>query len=321
MKKFLIAMGVAAFTFVGCDDSSSASAGPNDEPGVESSSSSVTQSDAKQSSSSEKSSSSVNDTSSSSVKSGVSSSSGDTPKSYAEAKVMPSGTYDCMKYKCASMEYLNHEFLEAGRYGEILDERDNQVYKTVQIGDQIWMAENLNFAYIGVPYTYYDDTSDSTSWCYDNDPANCTKYGRLYTWAAAMDSVKTGCGFDKTCGLSGIVQGICPTGWHLPDSTEWKTLIAAVGGGLSPGEALKLQSGWLDDGNGTDAFGFSALPAGYRDILDGAFNRGGDFTVFWTATEVEYYACSVTLNYFNGIAFMGGFNKGFGHSVRCVKNE
>jgi uncharacterized protein (TIGR02145 family) len=183
------------------------------------------------------------------------------------------------------------------------------------------MAENLNFAYIGVPYTYYDDTSDSTSWCYDNDPANCTKYGRLYTWAAAMDSVKTGCGFDKTCGLSGIVQGICPTGWHLPDSTEWKTLIAAVGGGLSPGEALKLQSGWLDDGNGTDAFGFSALPAGYRDILDGAFNRGGDFTVFWTATEVEYYACSVTLNYFNGIAFMGGFNKGFGHSVRCVKNE
>ena len=336
MKKFLVAMGLAAFAFVGCDDSSSASAGPNDEPGVESSSSveqgsssskkaksssSVSQSDAKQSSSSEKSSSSVNDTSSSSVKSGVSSSSGDTPKSYAEAKVLPSGTYDCMKYKCASMEYLNHEFLEAGRYGEILDERDNQVYKTVQIGDQIWMAENLNFAYIGVPYTYYDDTSDSTSWCYDNDPANCTKYGRLYTWAAAMDSVKTGCGFDKTCGLSGIVQGICPTGWHLPDSTEWETLITAVGGGLSPGEALKLQSGWLDDGNGTDAFGFSALPAGYRDILDGAFNRGGDFTVFWTATEVEYYACSVTLNYFNGIAFMGGFNKGLGHSVRCVKDE
>ena len=338
MKKFLVAMGLVAFAVVGCDDSSSAPAGPNDEPGVEScssveqgssssgkakSSSSDTQSGEKQSSSSKKtgkSSSSTDDASSSSVKSGVSSSSGDTPKSYAEAKVMPSGTYDCMKYKCASMEYLNHEFLEAGRYGEILDERDNQVYKTVQIGDQIWMAENLNFAYIGVPYTYYDDTSDSTSWCYDNDPANCTKYGRLYTWAAAMDSVKTGCGFDKTCGLSGIVQGICPTGWHLPDSTEWETLIAAVGGGLSPGEALKLQSGWLDDGNGTDAFGFSALPAGYRDILDGAFNRGGDFTVFWTATEVEYYACSVTLNYFNGIAFMGGFNKGLGHSVRCVKD-
>ena len=73
-------------------------------------------------------------------------------------------------------------------YGEMTDSRDGQVYKTVKIGNQIWMTENLNFAYTSVPYKYEDDASDSTSWCYDDDPANCTKYGRLYTWAAAMDS-------------------------------------------------------------------------------------------------------------------------------------
>ena len=66
---------------------------------------------------------------------------GEVPKSYAEAKVMPSGTYDCTKYKCVTTEYLNQEFLETGKYGEILDERDGQVYKTAQIGEQIWMAQ------------------------------------------------------------------------------------------------------------------------------------------------------------------------------------
>ena len=190
MKKFLVAMGVAAFAFVGCGDDSSSSSGPNDESGVESSSSSNTQSEAKQSSSSEKrgkSSSSVIESSSSSVKSESteksssseklseissgsadevesSSSGSDVPQSYAEAKVMPSGTYDCSKYSCFTTEYLNQEFLESGKYGEILDERDGQVYKTVQIGEQVWMAQNLN---------YYDSTSLSVknkSWCY-NDSA------------------------------------------------------------------------------------------------------------------------------------------------------
>ena len=89
-----------------------------------------------------------------------SSSKGEVPKSYAEAKVMPSGTYACSKYKCFTTEYLNQDFLEAGKYGEILDERDGQVYKTIEICDeenencQIWMAQNLNYAYTNVPYNY-----------------------------------------------------------------------------------------------------------------------------------------------------------------------
>ncbi len=75
--------------------------------------------------------------------------------------------------------------------GTMTDSRDGQTYRTVKIGTQTWMAENLNYAYTGVPYNYSGNTSDSTSWCYKNEPENCAKYGRLYTWAAAMDSVGT----------------------------------------------------------------------------------------------------------------------------------
>lgn len=386
MKKFLVAMGLVAFAVIGCDDSSSASAGSNEEPGVESSSSveqgsssskkaksssSVTQGDVRKSSSSEKSgksSSSVIETSSSSEKlessSSVetpksssseliefssssadeiesSSSGSDVPQSYAEAKVMPSGTYDCTKYKCVTTEYLNQEFLEAGKYGEILDERDGQVYKTVQIGEHIWMAENLNYAYTSVPfnvtYTYrglvgYDVlsyTSDSTSWCYNDSAEYCTKYGRLYTWATAMDSVGTwstngkGCGYDKPCLPTYPVRGICPKGWHLPDTTEWNMLFIAAGGASIAGMMLKSTSVWYG-GKGTDAYGFSALPAGERSDNYGSFGRymdDGDYVNFWSSTEVnDYRACGLSLNYHNEYMVYYMEKNYYGLSVRCVKD-
>ena len=71
----------------------------------------------------------------------------------------------------------------------MVDSRDKQLYRTVTIGNQTWMVENLNYAYTDVLFDYNGNTSDSTSWCFGDDPANCAKYGRLYTWAAAMDSV------------------------------------------------------------------------------------------------------------------------------------
>ena len=194
--------------------------------GEEKSSSSANSSSSAESSSSEKdlSSSSVNEVSSSSLKSGDSSSSSKMPKKYAEAKVMPLGTYDCSEYSCFSTEYLNQEFLEVGRYGEILDERDGQVYKVIEIDDQVWMAQNLN----------YEATN---SYCYNDNDTNCTKYGRLYTWAAAIDSVAlygggkgVNCGYGKACILPDTVYGICPPGWHLPTNTEWNTLVTEVGG-------------------------------------------------------------------------------------------
>ena len=372
MKKFLVAMGLVAFAVVGCDDSSSASAGPNDEPGMESSSSvelgsSSSEKARSQSSSSEKSgksSSSVIDVSSSSVKSESteksssseklsvtssssagkiesSSSKSDVPQSYAEAKVMPSGTYDCTKYKCVTTEYLNQEFLEAGKYGEILDERDGQVYKTVQIGEQTWMAQNLNYAYTSVPfnvtYTYrglvgYDVlsyTSDSTSWCYNDSAEYCTKYGRLYTWATAMDSVGTwstngkGCGYDKPCLPTYPVRGICPKGWHLPDTTEWNMLFIAAGGASIAGMMLKSTSVWYG-GKGTDAYGFSALPAGERSDNYGSFGRymdDGDYVNFWSSTEVnDYRACGLSLNYHNEYMVYYMEKNYYGLSVRCVKD-
>ena len=213
----------------------------------------------------------------------------------------------------------------------LTDLRNGQTYKTVTIGDQTWMAENLNYAYTGVPYEYIKESevyaSDSMSWCYDNDPANCAKYGRLYTWAAAMDSVGTwstngkGCGDGSTCSPTGTIRGICPEGWHLPSKTEWNTLFTAVGGRSTAGKVLKSQTGWDDSGNGTDAFGFSALPAGYRNST-GDYANEGYIANFWSSTE-DYInsANSVYLYYSDVGAYLSyTYYKNYGRSVRCVKD-
>ena len=214
-------------------------------------------------------------------------------------------------------------------YGTMTDSRDGKVYKTVKIGDQVWMAENLNYAYTGIPYNVGGYISDSTSWCYGNDPANCAKYGRLYTWAAAMDSVGKwstsgkGCGIDKTCSPTYPVRGVCPESWHLPDTTEWKALFAAVGGSSTAGSELKSQTGWRAYSGFTneDAFGFSALPAGYR-YGSGNYNYEGYSAYFWSSTESgsdgAYY---MNLYYSYGdSAYLDSDGKFHGFSVRCLKD-
>jgi hypothetical protein len=114
-------------------------------------------------------------------------------------------------------------------------EYGGKTYKTVVIGTQNWMAENLNYNVSG-------------SHCYDNLESNCNKYGRLYDWATA-----------KT---------VCPAGWHLPSGTEWATLINYVGGSNIAGKKLKATSGWNNGGNGQNTYGFSALPGGIEYYLD-----------------------------------------------------
>ena len=210
--------------------------------------------------------------------------------------------------------------------GTMTDSRDDQTYKTVTIGTQTWMAQNLNYAYTDVPYKNGDYTSDSTSWCYNDDASNCSKYGRLYTWAAAMDSVGTwstngkGCGYNKTCSPTYPVRGVCPKGWHLPTEEEFETLFTAVGGQSTAGKVLKSTSGWNSSGNGTDAFAFSALPAGFRGS-NGIYLYEGYGAYFWSSTEDgSYYAYNMALRYGNDDAYLDGTNALKGFSVRCLKD-
>ena len=208
-------------------------------------------------------------------------------------------------------------------YGTMTDSRDGKTYKTVKIGEQVWMAENLNYA-----DSVKTPSLQGKSWCYDGVAANCEKYGRLYTWAVAIDSVKLAndadnpqdCGYGRECGLTGKVQGICPSGWHLPSNDEWNALFTAVGGQSNAGKVLKSRTGWNNNGNGTDAYGFSALPAGYR-LYGGNFYGGGINAFFWSATEYgSYNAFYIYLYYYNEYANLLSYDKYYGFSVRCVKD-
>ncbi|MFA6836572.1 MAG: fibrobacter succinogenes major paralogous domain-containing protein [Fibrobacteraceae bacterium] len=193
-------------------------------------------------------------------------------------------------------------------YGEIEDARDKQVYKTVVIGTQTWMAENLNYAV-------------DSSWCYNNSTDSCTKYGRLYQWAAAMN---IDVAYNETAwgwgGSDVNHQGACPSGWHIPIGDEWRMLENAVGGGSMAGTALKSTSGWDESGNGTDNYGFSALPSGFR--RDTSEFDGVDLnTSFWSA--VEYDSINVFVRIMDVLytfEFEDDYYKDYSFSVRCVKD-
>jgi len=191
-----------------------------------------------------------------------------------------------------SREYMN----------TFTDGRDGKRYKTAVIKGKTWMGENMNYL-----------PQSGESWCYDDDNSNCDKYGRLYDWNAA-----------KT---------LCPEGWHLSSRKEWDDLGQAAGGGrrsvgigdvdwYGAGKKLKAKNGWKDKGNGTDDYGFSALPGGYRSS-DGSFRNAGKYGNWWTDTED-----------FDGSAYYRGMDysndnmgenydvvDGYGFSVRCVGNN
>lgn len=323
----------AAVCMVACGDSSSASAEASDEPVSEESSSSlkklssssVVASETKQSSSSsaKSSSSSIQKNSSSSSKKGDSGTSAgmtsSSVKASSSSSVKSSSSWGILDWSLPKEVYLNPNI----DYGMVTDDRDGKTYKTVKIGEQTWMAENLNFdpGQGGSGDAKYD-----WSWCYGDVPEHCDVTGRLYTWAAAIDSVKLAndvnnpqdCGFRKTCALPAKVQGLCPSGWHLPSYNEWNALFTAVGGRSKAGKVLKSQRGWYKNGNGTDAFGFSALPAGYR--YNGNLQRTGYNAYFWSATEEadSAYVMRLLDDYEN--VFRYNEDKNIAFSVRCLKD-
>ena len=230
------------------------------------------------------------------------------------------------------------EVVDACEYGTLTDDRDGQTYKTVKIGEQWWMAENLNY------YDSMDVNVKRKSWCYgvdfNKDSSTCDVYGRLYSWAAAVDSVKLAsdanhpldCGYEKDCTLPSKVQGVCPSGWHLPDNDEWKVLFEIVGGDSTAGNNLKAYDGvWARiQGAGvveTDIVGFSALPAGRKRGLYSEFDAVGLSAYFWSATQDEEsqnhtFAYHMELNSDKTSARLTTFNsaKDESYSVRCVKD-
>jgi uncharacterized protein (TIGR02145 family) len=167
------------------------------------------------------------------------------------------------------------------------DSHDGTVYKTVKIGDQVWMAENLNVVM-------------EDSWCYADKPDNCKKYGRLYTWEMAKSA--------------------CPEGWHLPSKDEFETLFATVGGQPTAGKMLKSKKGWKKSGNITNEFFFSALPTGLR-LSEGKYLNEGTYAYFWSSTE--YGDGSAYNMYLDNGSDRGNMFDDVGEngrSVRCLKN-
>ena len=211
--------------------------------------------------------------------SSVSSSSYDNP-----TPVMPSGTYDCAVYKCVTTEFLNQDFLAQGKYGEILDIRDKKVYKTIQIGNQVWMVQNLNYIY-KIPKG--DKRVTYENYCLFEESSLCPYYGREYSWAAAMDSAGVfsntakGCGYGKSCTITSVYngnnpRGVCPEGWHVPTKKNFEDLFEYVGGADIASRELRATTGWELKGvdySGDDSYGFSLIP------------RYSEMPAFWTSTD------------------------------------
>ncbi|MCF0216557.1 MAG: fibrobacter succinogenes major paralogous domain-containing protein, partial [Fibrobacteraceae bacterium] len=215
----------------------------------------------------------------------------------------------------------------------LTDNRDGHTYKTVTIGTQTWMAENLNYAYTGVKY--YED--DSTSWCYNGEKSNCDTYGRLYTWSAAMDSAGlvdtknkvanssetgTGCGYSETCTPNTPHRGICPEGWHVPTNAEYSTLYTTIGGTDYAGIYLKSTDKWYSNASaqGIDFYGFSVLPAGNRNHND-YFRDVGRYAYLWSASEDGFgLAYRQFFLSYDAKVYQFGDSKNDGYSLRCLQD-
>ena len=197
------------------------------------------------------------------------------------------------------------------------DARDGKIYSTVQIGTQCWMAQNLN---IGTKINGSGNQSNNSiieKYCYSDLESNCDVYGGLYQWNEMMQYVTTA-----------GVQGICPTGWHIPTDAEWTTVTTFLGGTGVAGGKMKT-TGTIQAGTGlwnspntaaTNESGFSAVPAGSRDA-NGTFSSLGGYGYWWSSTE---YGTSIAwgryMSFYDGnvCRYYSYENNGF--SVRCLRD-
>ncbi|MCP4091795.1 MAG: PKD domain-containing protein, partial [Gammaproteobacteria bacterium] len=198
------------------------------------------------------------------------------------------------------------------------DARGGTSYESVQIGNQCWMAENLR----------YSDAGSGEFWCYDDHYSNCEIYGVLYAWTTAL--------------------WVCPDGWHLPSDNEWKILEGTVDSqypvgdtewdkgeyrgyrGFDAGEKLKSASGWTNNGNGTDLYGFGALSGGGRQkggtpfigkLSNSTYKGLGDSGFWWSSSEhLGRSAWTRNLDYDHDGSSRDKYYKADGYSVRCLKD-
>ena len=263
-----------------------------------------------------------------------------------DSLIKPVGYYEhnCpqgIECKSVSTEYLNKEKLTDGSYGEYLDTRDGQVYKVVRIQkyfnendviDQVWFAQNLNYAYIGPTASM-----DSSSFCFNGVADSCARFGRLYLWSAAMDSAGIISGTANQCGNAkvgqyndvvcpargeGFVQGVCPDGFHLPTRDDINGLYRATGGYYNAGKNNRIRSLWhlgaYTESDGLDVYGLSILPSGYRLEEREAYTDYPTAAYFWSSdfSKGSVYTIQVKnrLEESSEILTMQGF------SVRCVRD-
>ena len=310
------------------EDSSSSESGDSSSSSSEDTGSSES-GDSSSGSSEESSSSEFGDLSSSSSEDDGSSESGDLSSSSSEESSSSeseesSSSSEVESSSSISSSSVNDESVYDATANTLTDLRDDQVYRTttIEINDAehgisysgVWMAENLNI-------------ETENSWCgggYEETEGDCSVYGRLYTWATAVAKSEDECGEGKGCGLgTGDIRGVCPKGWHLPSHREWIDLITAVGGFKTAGKVLKSGTGWNSYSGieNNDTYLFSALPAGNRRSY-GYYLNEGSYAYFWSSAELEDNRIAYYIGlYYNGDnANLNSDKKGFGFSVRCLKD-
>ncbi|MBI9036769.1 MAG: carboxypeptidase regulatory-like domain-containing protein [Bacteroidales bacterium] len=218
-------------------------------------------------------------------------------------------------------DVLTYTFTNCG--DPFTDLRDGKIYNTVQIGNQCWMAENLNIGEMINGIEEMNNNSIIEKYCYDDDSDNCDEYGGLYQWDEMMQYVTT----EGT-------QGICSEGWHIPTDDEWKILEGTVdsqylvgdpiwnnigGRGYDVGLNLKSVNGWYNNGNGIDLYGFSVLPSGFYNHNSGNFSSIGKETYIWTSTKDDNNtAWCRGLFYFDENVYRNYAFNAQGWSVRCL---
>lgn len=276
-------------------------------------------------------SSDAKDSSSSSAQVDESSSSAKTlGESSSSVKVLDAVEISCDGHSKPVWSYMN----EGIDYGCIQDSRDNQVYRTVKMGDRVWMAENLNYD-IPLPEDKVDDPmfkwvnkrhcteSDSCIRACDSRENYCIRYvaeafARSYTWAAAMDSLNQGgCGMGERCNVSGQHRGACPGGWHIPSIEEFNELYEAAGGRDNAAYRLKSSNSWVcwnRECNGADEFGFAIIPT----------DLSTPKSIFWSTTEDSDSTIVVSQAYYDN-DYMENFEnwsnqKSSLFQIRCLKD-